>query len=339
MPDEALPLLVEVTRGTTVESRHFGAAVVCDAAGRIVWSLGDPHLVMFPRSAIKPIQSALVMAESGAMDSFGVSQKELALACASHNGEPMHVEAVCAWLGRMGLAPANLECGEQDPGTSQALHALYREGGAAGREHNNCSGKHTGFLTVCRHMDVDPAGYLDPDHPAQAAVCRTMAEMCDADLAAADLGTDGCGVPTIPMPLTGLATGMARLADPARLSDRRADACRAITAAMAAHPLMVAGTGRACSALLEAGRGRFVVKGGAEGVYAAAWPEKGYGIALKIADGASRAAEVAVTHVLRRIGAIDDETWAALTHLRNPIQRNWAGTRVGDLRAVDGLAG
>ena len=333
-----LPLMIEVTRGATVESRHHGAAVAVDASGKVIWSLGDPGLVMFPRSAIKPIQAALVMAESGAMEAFGVSQKELALSCASHNGETMHTEPVRAWLARMGLSPADLECGSQDPGTADALHALYREGGHAGPEHNNCSGKHTGFLTVCRHMGVAPGGYLDPEHPAQAAVCATMAQMCGLDLTAVDLGTDGCGVPTIAMPIAALATGMARLADPAKLADRRADACRAITAAMAAHPLMVAGTGRACSALLAAGKGRFVVKGGAEGVYAAAWPEKGLGIALKITDGAGRAAEVAMTHILRRLGALDDEAWQALAATANPTLRNWKGTQVGEIRAAGALA-
>lgn len=335
---EALPLLVEVTRGTTVESRHVGAAVAVDAAGKVVWSVGDPALAMFPRSAIKPIQSALVMAESGAMEALSISRKELALACASHNGEPIHTGPVTAWLARMGLSPANLECGEQDPGTAEALHDLYRSGGHAGPEHNNCSGKHTGFLAVCRHMGVDPKGYLAPDHPAQAAVCRTMAEMCGVDLGTADIGTDGCGVPTIAMPLHALALGMARLADPARLGDRRADACRAIVAAMSEHPLMVAGTGRACTALLEAGRGRFVVKGGAEGVYAGAWPEKGLGIALKIADGAGRAAEIAMARVLHRLGALDDDGWQALGPWRRKPLRNWAGTQVGEVRPAGALA-
>ncbi|MBC6440729.1 MAG: asparaginase [Rhodospirillales bacterium] len=338
MHDDALPVLIEVIRGNTTESRHAGVAVVCDARGTVMWSLGDPGLVMFPRSAIKPIQSALVMAESGAMQAFDVSPQELALACASHAGDPIHTDPVRTWLSRIGLEPSNLECGPQDPRTRDVLRDLLRAGCEAGREHNNCSGKHTGFLTICRHMGVDPAGYPDADHPAQAAVCRTMAEMCDTDHATADLGTDGCGVPSIAMPLVGLATGMARLADPSGLSHGRAQACRAIVAAMAAHPLMIAGAGRTCSVLNRAGKGRFVVKGGAEGVYAAAWPGKGWGIALKIADGAGRAAEVAVIHVLRHIGAIDDATWQSLAAWRQPQQHNWAGTRTGELRAAGTLS-
>ena len=337
MSETALPVLIDVIRGSTVESRHRGAAVVVDAKGRVIWSLGDPELVMFPRSAIKPIQAALVMVESGAMDAFGVSQKELALACASHNGEPMHVEPVLAWIDRLGLSPSNLECGRQDPGIARDLHELYRSGGQAGPEHNNCSGKHSGFLTVCRHMGVDPKGYLDPAHPAQAAVCQTMADMCSVDLSQADLGTDGCGIPSIAMPLHALALGMARLADPSQLADKLAQACRAIVAAMAANPLMVSGTGQACAALMEAGRGVYVVKGGAEGVYAGAWPEKGYGIALKIEDGAGRAAEIAMTHVLRRIGAMDDRAWSELSNWASHAQHNWAGTHTGVVRAAEAL--
>jgi len=337
MPETALPVLIDVIRGTTVESRHRGAAVVVDAKGKVIWSLGDPELVMFPRSAIKPIQAGLVMAESGAMNAFGVSQKELALSCASHNGEPMHVEPVLAWLDRLGLSPENLECGRQDPGIARDLHELYRSGGQAGPEHNNCSGKHSGFLTVCRHMDVDPKGYLDADHPAQARVCQTMADMCGVDLSRADLGTDGCGVPSIAMPLHALALGMARLADPSGLDEQRAQACKAIVEAIAAHPMMVSGTGRACAALTQAARGVYIVKGGAEGVYAGAWPEKGYGIALKIEDGAGRAAEVAMTHVLRRIGAMDDRTWSELSDWATHPQQNWAGTHTGDVRAAAAL--
>ncbi len=311
--------------------------VVADAKDDIVWSLGDPELVMFPRSAIKPTQAALVMAESDAMEAFGVSRKELALTCASHNGEPMHVEPVLAWLERLGLSPANLECGAQDPGFAGDLHTLCRSGGKAGPEHNNCSGKHSGFFTVCRHMGVEPKGYLDPEHPAQAAVCRTMAEMCSVDLTEADLGTDGSSVPSIAMPLHALALGMARLADPAGIADARAQACRAIVEAMATHPLMVAGTNRACSALLESGRGHYVVKGGAEGVYAGAWPQMGYDIALKIEDGAGRAAEVAMTHILRRIGAIDEIAWSELSDWAIRPQRNWVGTRTVEIKAADAL--
>ena len=336
---EDLPLLVEVTRGETVESRHLGAAVAVDAAGKVVWSLGDPGLVIPALGDQADPGRARHGRERRHGGLLGEPQRVSALACASHNGEPIHTGPVTAWLARMGLSAADLECGEQDPGTAEALHALYRAGGHAGPEHNNCSGKHTGFLAVCRHMGVDPKGYLAPDHPAQAAVCRTMAEMCGIELATADLGTDGCGVPTIAMPLHGLALGMARLADPARLGDRRADACRAIVEAMAGFPMMVAGTGRACTALLEAGRGRFVVKGGAEGVYAGAWPEKGLGIALKIADGAGRAAEIAMAHVLRRLGALDETGWQALGAWQRKPLRNWVGTRVGEVRPAGALLG
>ena len=332
-----LPILVEVVRGMTVESRHRGSVVVIGSDGEIVQSFGDPEVMVFPRSAIKPIQSALVMAETGAAQAFDVSDKELALACSSHSAEIVHVVAVREWLLRLGYLPDNLECGPQDPSDVDALHELYRAQGTAGPEHNNCSGKHTGFLTLCRHQGVDPAGYLAPDHPVQAMVCQAMADMCDVDLARADLGIDGCGVPTIAMPLHALALGMARLADPSGLADARADACRAIVAAMAAEPIMVAGTKRFGTALLKAGRGRFVCKTGAEGVYCAAVPGRNMGVAVKIEDGTGRAAEVVIAHILRKLGALDDEGWRALDGRQTSVLRNWSGTEVGTIQTAEAL--
>ncbi len=333
------PILVEVTRGGMVESRHRGSIVVVDKHGKVKLALGDSERAIFPRSAIKPIQSSLVMAESGAAQAFDVSDEELALACASHNAETVHVVAVREWLLRLGLSVTDLECGAHDPYDVDALHDLYRAQGTAGREHNNCSGKHAGFLTICRHKDVAPRGYLDIDHPAQAEVCNTMAAMCGVDLAKASIAIDGCGVPTIAMPLHALALGMARLADPGDLSDTRADACRAIVKAMADHPVMVAGTKRFGTALLRAGRGRFVSKTGAEGIYCAAWPEQGLGVAIKIDDGdvEGRASEVVVAHVLRRLGALDDRGWQTLKGLGQSTLRNWAGTEVGTIRPADAL--
>ncbi len=332
------PILVETTRGGMVESRHRGSIVVVDSRGTVKLAVGDVERPVYPRSAIKPIQSALVMAESGAAHAFDVSDEELALACASHDGEPVHVVAVREWLLRLGLDVDDLECGPHDPGDSDAFYDLYRAQGAAGPEHNNCSGKHAGFLTICRHRNVAPKGYLAIDHPAQAEVCRTMAEMCGVDLARAETGIDGCGVPTIAMPLHALALGMARLAEPEGFCDARADACRTIVKAMADHPVMVAGTKRFGTALLHAGRGRFVSKTGAEGIYCAAWPEQGLGVAIKIDDGASRAAEVTIAHVLRQLGALDDQGWQTMKRLGQSTLRNWAGTEVGTLRPTEALS-
>ena len=335
-----LPVLVEAVRGMTVESRHRGSVVAVDSSGALAVELGDAEHMVFPRSAIKPIQAALVMAETGAAQAFDVSDQELALACSSHSGEVVHVLAVREWLLRLGYRPCNLECGAHDPVDPDALHELYRAQGNAGPEHNNCSGKHAAFLTICRNRGVAPEGYLAPDHPVQAEVCRAMADMCEVDLARADLAIDGCGVPSIAMPLHALALGMARLADPSRLPRARAEACGGIVKAMAAHPVMVAGTKRFGAALLTAGRGRFVSKTGAEGVYCAAWPERKLGIAVKVEDGAGRAAEVVIAHILRKLGALDDEGWAALGGRQNPAIKNWAGTEVGDIRAsgeLDGL--
>lgn len=331
------PILVETTRGGSVESHHRGSIVVVDGKGKTKLALGDIERKVLPRSAIKPIQSALVMAESGAVEAFDVSNAELALACASHSSETVHVVAVREWLLRLGMDVGDLECGAHDPVDVDALHDLYRAQGTAGPEHNNCSGKHVGFLTICRHRGVAPRGYLAIDHPVQAEVCRTMAEMCDIDLDSATIAVDGCGVPTIAMPLHQLARGMARLADPSGLAPERAEACTAVRKAMAEHPVMVAGTKRFGTALIQAGRGRFVSKTGAEGVYCAAFPEQSLGVAIKIDDGAGRAAEVVIAHVLRAIGALDDLGWQTLGGHREPTLYNWAGTEVGAIRPAGAL--
>ncbi|HLJ19996.1 MAG TPA: asparaginase, partial [Stellaceae bacterium] len=236
------PVLVETTRGEMVESRHTGAAAVVDAAGRIVRSWGDIDAPVFARSAIKPLQ-ALPLVETGAAERFGLGPVELALACASHRGEPIHVETVKRWLARADLGPQDLECGAHAPGNAAAAEALIRAGEAPSAVHNNCSGKHSGFLTTARHRGEPTRGYIGPDHPVQVRVRAVLEEMSGLDLSRAPRGTDGCGIPVIGISLRGMARAMARLADPKGLPAERAAASTRILDAMAAAPLMVSGTG------------------------------------------------------------------------------------------------
>ncbi|MGA9266967.1 MAG: asparaginase, partial [Rhodomicrobium sp.] len=201
----ANPVLIEVMRGAAVESRHRGAFVVVDASGKIVHSAGDPRMSIYPRSAVKPLQ-AIPLIETGAADLFGLTDKELALACASHKGEPVHVDAVNAWLDRIGLGDVALECGIQAPRTPAAAKRVILAGTPLTAAYHNCSGKHTGFLTACVACGDAPSGYIDPDHPAQKRVTQALAEMTGCDLSAVSLARDGCGVPTYHMPLQSLAT-------------------------------------------------------------------------------------------------------------------------------------
>ena len=325
------PILVEVWRGALAESVHRGAYVVVDADGRTVEARGDPERAVFARSAIKPLQ-ALPLVESGAADAVALRADELALACASHSGEPFHVAAVTAWLGRAGLSVADLECGAHPPYHAASVKLLHEAGQEPNAAHNNCSGKHTGVLTTCRHLKDPTRGYIKADHPAQARITRVLEEMCGVSLSSAPRGIDGCGFPQIAIPLQALARGIARLGAPDALSRERATACRRIAAAMTTHPAMVSGTGRFCTRAMEIAKGKAVVKTGAEGVYMAAIPAKGYGIALKVDDGATRAAEVMMATLLIRHAELEAAQIKALTALQRPSLTNVAGAVVGEIR-------
>lgn len=325
------PVLVEVTRGTLVESRHRGAAVVTDAAGAIVMAWGDIERPIYARSAVKPLQ-ALALVESGAADAFALTPRELALACGSHHGEEAHIATLTAWLARIGLGADDLACGAHPPVDPAAARALVLSGAAPSALHNNCAGKHTGFLTTARHLGEPVAGYIDQDHPVQRRVAAVLAEMTGLDLTHAPRGIDGCGIPVIALPLSGLARAMARMGDPHRLASARAAAARRLLDAMAAEPLMVSGSTGFATALLRVAGARVRAKPGAEGVYAASLPQLGLGLALKIDDGAPRACEVALAAILQRLGVLDEAACAALGGRARPPIRNVSGAAVGEIR-------
>ncbi len=327
------PVLVEVLRGDLVESRHRGSLVICDRHGQVVLAAGDYQRRVYGRSAIKCLQ-ALPLIESGAADHFALGNRELALACASHGGEPAHVECVTRWLSRIGCSPQDLECGSQPPMHPASAEALTAIGEAPGPLHNNCSGKHAGFLSIARHQGIPTSGYIDESHPVQQQVEAAIAAMCGQDLARAPRGTDGCGIPVIALPLFGIALAMARFADPRELPESRRNACERLRAAIAAEPFMIAGSDRLCSRLIRASQGRALVKTGAEGVYTAIIPETGLGVAVKADDGASRAAEVIISTLLRQMELLPDSDDEELTALTAPPLFNRAGRRIGQLRMV-----
>lgn len=331
------PILVETTRGEMVESHHAGAAAVVDATGRVVRSWGDIDRPVFARSAIKPLQ-ALPLVETGAADQFGLGDAEIALACASHRGEPIHVETVRRWLASVDLGPQDLECGSHAPGNAAAAEALIRAGEAPSAVHNNCSGKHSGFLTTARHRGEPTRGYIAPDHPVQQRVRAVLEEMSGLDLSRAPRGTDGCGIPVIGISLSGMARAMARLADPKGLAEERAAAGKRILDAMAAAPLMVSGTGGFATVVMTLAGASVRLKPGAEGVYCAVLPSLGYGIALKIDDGAARASEVAMGAILEGLGAFTSAQREALALRLRPVIKNVAGREVGAIRPAEALA-
>lgn len=319
-----------------VESRHAGAAAVVDAAGGVVRSWGDIERPVFARSAIKPLQ-ALPLVETGAAERFGLGDAEIALACASHRGEPIHVDTVRRWLARADLGPQDLECGSHAPGNPAVAAAMIRAGEAHSALHNNCSGKHSGFLTTARHLDEPTRGYIAPDHPVQQRVQAVLESMSGLDLARAPRGTDGCGIPVIGIPLGGMARAMARLADPRGLTVERAAAGKRILDAMAAAPIMVSGTGGFATVVMIVAGASVRLKPGAEGVYCAVLPGLGYGVALKIDDGAARASEVAVGAILEGLGAFTSAQREILAARLRPVITNVAGREVGTIRPAAAL--
>ena len=294
------PVLVEVLRGAVVESRHAGAIAVCDVEGRFVLALGDVERPVYPRSAVKALQ-ALPLLESGAADRYGLTDAEIALAISSHGGEPAHVEAAASILRKAGRDAGALECGVHRPSYGKAAEALARHGLSPSALHNNCSGKHAGFICVACAAGQDPAGYVEASHPTMREVMGVVSDLAGASMDASLVGTDGCSIPTQAAPLALVAKGFARFGSGERLGPERARAAARIRAAAAAHPFMVAGTGRFCTEIMRIFGARVFVKTGAEGVFCAAFPELGYGVALKCDDGATRAAELMMAAVIARM--------------------------------------
>ncbi|MEM6677649.1 MAG: asparaginase [Pseudomonadota bacterium] len=326
------PVLVEVWRGPVLESVHRGAVAVVDGTGRLVAGLGDPSRIILPRSSAKPLQ-ALPLVESGAADAAGLSSEQLALSCASHSGAAIHTERVAAWLSDLGLDDDALRCGRHPPLSSTARQALREAGETPQQRHNNCSGKHTGFLTLTRHLGAGP-DYVALDHPVQQAVRMALAEGCDEEPAGHAI--DGCSAPNFAVSLTGLARAVAGLAVPALFGGLRGRAAERLREAMIAHPVLVAGEERVNTQLMQAAGGGVALKSGAEGVFVAALPALGLGVALKIDDGADRAAQTAIAGILAGLGGMVD-TVAGVVTVADQTLTNAAGLPHGRMRAVEAV--
>jgi L-asparaginase II len=330
--------LVEVTRGLAVESRHYGSIAVCDADGALVVSVGDVERAVFPRSGIKALQ-ALPLVESGAADRYGLTESELALACASHGGEPEHIATAAGMASRTGLGAEALECGAHWPLNDASARALAASGAGPTALHNNCSGKHAGFLCLACAMDVEPAGYIAADHAVQRAVSAAVEETTGTRLSEAASGIDGCGIPAFAIPLRNLAVAFARFGTGAGFAPERAAAAKRLREAVWSAPFQVAGSGRFDTEAMQLAPRRVFTKMGAEGVHLAALPELGFGVAVKIDDGAGRAAEAAMAAMMRRLLAVEGDFAAWLDQRSYQRLHNWAGAEVGAIRAGEALSG
>lgn len=334
------PVLVEVTRGPIVESFHRGSVAIVDGDGHLLFGVGDIERPSYPRSAVKPFQ-ALPFVESGAADRLGFGDAELALAMASHNAEPRHVETVRAMLSAAGLDESCLACGPHWPARHADQGALHKADMKPGRIHNNCSGKHTGFLCTCAVTGADPRGYEKADHHVMREVIAAGASMTGTPHATDICGTDGCSIPTFAVAPRALAHGFARFVTGVGLTATRARAADRLRLAAAAEPFMVAGTGRFCTRVMTALGTRVLVKTGAEGVFIGAVKELGLGIALKVDDGAGRASEAAMAAILIDLLKLspDDPGYDEMRQLANPPVKSWAGETVGEIRVTGALGG
>ena len=342
-PAPGNPILDEATRCGTRESAHRGAVVVVDASGKRLVALGDVDRAVFPRSAVKLLQ-AIPLVESGAADRLELDDQELAIACASHNGEPAHVEVVARMLGKAGLDAGALECGTHWPRQSPVACALAREGKEPSALHNNCSGKHAGFLCLAcmlsggGHVRQYAKGYVAPRHPVMRAITEALQATTGHDLNAAPRGIDGCSIPTFAIPLDRLALAFARVGTGTGLRQGTARAAARLRAAVAREPFMAAGSDRFDTQVMAALGERVYCKVGAEAVFCAAFPERGLGVAIKIDDGnTARAAEVAMAAAIEEFVDLDGDDATLLRRLSEVHLRNWNGIEVGALRATDEL--
>lgn len=327
--------VVEVVRGTIIESRHRVHAAVVDAAGQVRASAGDPEMITFIRSAAKPFQALPVIAE-GAMDRFGITLEEIAVACGSHSGEARHLAAVTSILRRIGLDGEALACGPHTPFDKTSRRELAEAGLEPGRLHNNCSGKHAGMLAVARVNGWDPEGYNQPEHPVQGRVLAELERWLELPPEAMAMGTDGCAAVTVGVPLRSMAFGYARLAQAARVGEREPTY---VVGSMTSYPEMVAGEGRLCTDLMTCAAGRLFAKVGAEGVYCVGVPGAELGIALKIEDGSQRAVGPAILAVLRELDLISEDDLGKLLRHAYPEVLDTRGEIVGQLRARVELCG
>ncbi len=345
-------LLFEITRGSIVESIHYGSIVVVDSNGKLLASHGDPHTVAFLRSSAKPFQ-AIPFVERGGVEHFGFTERELAISCASHLGSDMHVQTIEAMQKKIGIDETYLQCGAHLPDDIAVLKRLIAQNESPTPIRNNCSGKHTMMLAYAKMRGHPLENYLDLEHPIQRDILASFSDLCLIPPREISLGIDGCSAPNFAVPLFNAAVGMARLCDPRELIEARAKACRNITSAMTSHPEMVSGIGEFDCELMKAGDGKIVCKRGAEGFQivgllpgALGEDSPGIGIVLKVSDGdasrisvnlesSSRVRPAVMLEALRQLGALSTKQEQALASFGPVLPvKNHRGIVTGQSRPV-----
>lgn len=337
--------LVEVTRGEVVESIHYGAFAVVDSQGKVLGHKGNPLLMTYPRSSMKPFQVLPFIERNGA-EAYDLTEQEIAIMCASHAGTDLHRDVLLGIHQKIGLSESDLACGVHWPGDAETRNAMIKAGKEPTALRHNCSGKHTGMLAHACLRDLQKKGYLDPQHPVQITIRETLVEMVGMNPDEMPLGIDGCSAPVYGIPLQNMAHAVALMAEPLNLNQDRQLACHKISAAMMAHPMMVAGPGKFDTELMTVAKGKVFCKTGAEGYYVVGvmpgsigQNSPGVGIAIKISDGdhTGRARASVTLTILSALGVLIEEDIENLASFGNVLVKNWRELVVGEIRPAFSL--
>ncbi|UOF01644.1 asparaginase [Bdellovibrio reynosensis] len=328
------PLIVEVTRGAVVESSHQVIGVVVDETGATKNFWGQPAFLTYPRSGIKMLQ-AIPFVESGAVDKFGLSDKHIALACASHKAEKDHLTALTEWMDKTGIKESNFICGPHLPYDENAAHEMLRKNQKPTVLCNNCAGKHSAIMSTCLHLGEDIAGYDKFDHPAQKRLRKILTETMKVDHSKVVYASDGCGIPTYAVTVQQMAVGMSTFINPKETPARKLAVDRIIRA-VSAQPFYLAGSDHFVTSVIEKTQGRAIIKGGAEGIYCGFLTDKKLAFAVKASDGGARAAQVATAAILLNYGGLNADEFKALSKHTQPTVTNWRGDVVGQIRIAKG---
>lgn len=329
-------ILAKVIRGETIESIHRGHIIILDGDGKEIFTLGNPDFVTFFRSAAKPFQSIPFLL-SGAAERFGFSENEIALSCASHSGEKIHVEIAQRMLKKIGLSEANLRCGSHYPFHLESTHNLIRANEKPNQLHNNCSGKHAAMLAFAKQIGADVQTYENIANPIQQQIFQTISDFTETPKDEIKLAIDGCAAANFGLSLRAMALSFAKLVFPPKnFNDELREACRRIVSAYISYPELIGGTDRLDTLVMQAAHGKMICKVGAEGLWLCGilpspkW-KRGLGIALKIEDGEDlRARTVAGIELLRQLEILNEEDLRELSPM--PI-KNWRGDLVGQVHA------
>ena len=328
------PILVEVSRGGVLESFHRGVICIVDKDDKIVFSMGDTEQVCYPRSALKFFQQIPLLV-SGAVEHFGFTEKEIALFCGSHNGELQHVETVRSILSKIGLDESHLQCGPQMPTLKDDMHMLIKNDLQPQKIHNNCSGKHAGFLAYCVYKNLSTDDYIHPGHALHREILEVISDFHRYPKEKIRQGIDGCSAPIFSFPVYNQAVAYKNLVSPDGFGEDITRACRMMVDAIVKYPEMIAGKKRYCSDLMRVSEGKLIGKTGADGVYSIGIMGLNYGICIKVDDGKMGPQYNIAQAVIEQLNILTEEHNEELRHYMRHENKNFGGLVTGETYVSD----